>query len=69
MMVRKRLEPRVRRVLGLSALFDLVLGLSLLLYGRQADHLGLQIAGGVLGLAGVLIGTWVVLAGDRPEQL
>lgn len=69
MMVRKRLEPRVRRVLGLSALFDLVLGLCLLLYGRQGDHLGLQIAGGVLGLAGVLIGTWVVLAGDRPEQL
>lgn len=64
-------DPRDRRyrVLGLSALGDVAIGLVLLLYGRSEDNTGLVLAGAILGLAGLAIGTWVVMARDRPQRM
>jgi len=61
-------RARMLRIVGVSALSDVLIGLGLLLYGRQEGSTGLLVAGAAVGVAGLLVGGWVLLAGDRPEQ-
>lgn len=61
-------RARTLRILGVSALSDVLIGLGLLLYGRQEGSTGILIAGAAVGVAGLLVGAWVLLARDRPEQ-
>ena len=62
-------RARALRILGVSALSDVLIGVGLLLYGRQEHSTGIVIAGVAVGLAGLLVGSWVLVARGRPQQL
>lgn len=62
-------RARTLRILGVSALSDVLIGVGLLLYGRQEHSTGIVIAGVAVGLAGLLVGSWVLVARDRPQKL
>ena len=57
---------RTLRIVGLSALADVVLGAALYLYARSQDSSGLAAAGVVLAVVGLAIGVAVVLRRGRP---
>lgn len=61
-------RARTLRILGVSALSDVLIGLGLVLYGRQEDSTGILVAGVAVGVAGLLVGSWVLVARDRPER-
>jgi hypothetical protein len=65
---RQAQRARTLRILGVSALSDVLIGLGLLLYGRQEESTGIVIAGVAVGLAGLFVGSWVLVARDRPQQ-
>ena len=65
---RQAQRDRVLRILGASALSDVLIGLGLLLWGRQEDSSGIMLAGVAVGVAGLLVGAWVLVARDRPLQ-
>jgi len=65
---RQAQRSRTLRILGVSALSDVLVGLGLLLYGRQEGSTGIVIAGAAVGVAGLLVGAWVLVARDRPQQ-
>lgn len=62
------MNPNTLRILGLTALSDVLIGLGLLLYGRTEGSTGIQIAGAAVGLAGLLVGVGVLVVRDRPER-
>lgn len=57
------------KVLGLSALSDIVIGIVLVFVGRDQESQALTIAGAVLAAAGLGIATWAAVQREKPIQL
>jgi hypothetical protein len=62
-------DDRLAKVLGLSALADLVVGLVLLVVGLRGDHGAMSIAGFALVVAGAGVLTVVAILRSRPTRL
>ncbi len=57
---------RTLRIVGLSALADVVLGAALYLYARSQDSTALAVVGIILAVVGTLVGVAVYLRRGRP---
>ena len=64
-----RVDDRLAKVLGLSALADLVVVLVLLVVGLRGDHGVLSIVGFALLVGGAGVLTAVAIARSRPTRL
>lgn len=60
------MNPRTARLVGISAVSDVVLGGVLLVLGAEGDNTALQWAGAALALVGAVVLAAVLVLRDRP---